>query len=39
MKNTMKFLAWCCLVAFLGVNGLIILVLYVKWVSRMVGTL
>jgi hypothetical protein len=39
MKDTIKFLGTCCLLAFLSVNALILLVLYVKWVSRMVGAI
>jgi len=39
MKETIKFLGTCCLLAFLSVNALILLVLYVKWVSRMVGAI
>jgi hypothetical protein len=39
MKDTIKFLGTCCLLAFLSVNALILLVLYVKWVSNMVGAI
>jgi len=39
MKDTIKFLGTCCLLAFLSVNALILLVLYVKWVSRMMGAI
>ena len=39
MKETIKFLGTCCLLAFLAVNALILLVLYVKWVSKMVGAI
>lgn len=39
MKDTIKFLGTCCLIAFLSVNALILLVLYVKWVSRMMGAI
>jgi hypothetical protein len=39
MKETIKFLGTCCLLAFLSVNALILLVLYVKWVSKMVGAI
>ena len=39
MKDTVKFLGTCCLIAFLSVNALILLVLYVKWVSRMMGAI
>ena len=39
MKDALKVLAMTCLIAFLSVNGLILLVLYVKWVSKMVGAL
>ena len=39
MKDTVKFLGTCCLIAFLSVNALILLVLYVKWVNRMMGAI
>ena len=39
MKDTIKFIGTCCLIAFLSVNALILLVLYVKWVSRMMGAI
>jgi hypothetical protein len=39
MKNALKILAMMCLIAFLSVNALILLVLYVKWVSRMMGAI
>ena len=39
MKDTIKFFATCAIAAFLAVNVLILLVLYVKWVSKMVGAL
>jgi hypothetical protein len=39
MKETIKFLGTCCLLAFLSVNALILMVLYVKWVSKMVGAI
>jgi len=39
MKDTIKFLAMTCLIAFLSVNALILMVLYVKWVSKIVGAL
>jgi hypothetical protein len=39
MKDTIKFLGTCCLLAFLSVNALILLVLYVKWVSKMMGAI
>ena len=39
MKETIKFLLMTCLIAFLSVNALILMVLYVKWVSKMVGAL
>jgi len=39
MKDALKFLAMTCFVSFLAVNALILLVLYVKWVSRIVGAL
>jgi len=39
MKETIKFLGTCCLIAFLSVNALILLVLYVKWVSKMMGAI
>jgi len=39
MKDTLKFLGTCCLIAFLSVYVLILLVLYVKWVSKTVGAL
>lgn len=39
MRDTIKFLGTCCLIAFLSVNALILLVLYVKWVSRMMGAI
>lgn len=39
MKDLIKFLATSAVVLFLGVNVLILLVLYVKWVSRLMGSL
>jgi hypothetical protein len=39
MKNALKVLATMCLIAFLSVNALILMVLYVKWVSKMVGVI
>ena len=39
MKEVIKFLATCAIGAFLAVNVLILMVLYVKWVSKMVGAL
>jgi len=39
MKDTVKFVGTCCLIAFLSGNALILLVLYVKWVSKMVGAI
>ena len=39
MKNALKVLATMCLIVFLSVNALILLVLYVKWVSRMMGAI
>ena len=39
MRDTIKFLGTCCLIAFLSVNALILLVLYVKWVSKMMGAI
>tara|TARA_R110000822_G_scaffold18041_1_gene59921 strand:+ start:19942 stop:20061 length:120 start_codon:yes stop_codon:yes gene_type:complete len=39
MKNALKILAMMCLIAFLSVNALILLVLYVKWVSKLMGAL
>ena len=39
MKNALKILAMMCLIAFLSVNALILLVLYVKWVSKMMGAI
>jgi len=39
MKEMIKFLATCAIGAFLAVNVLILMVLYVKWVSKIVGTL
>jgi len=39
MKDTLKFLGTCCLLAFLSVNALILLVLYVKWVSKLMGSI
>tara|TARA_R110000823_G_scaffold233593_1_gene359934 strand:- start:293 stop:412 length:120 start_codon:yes stop_codon:yes gene_type:complete len=39
MKDTIKFIGTCCLIAFLSVNALILLVLYVKWVSKMMGAI
>jgi len=39
MKDTLKFLGTCCLIAFLSVNALILLVLYVKWVSKLMGAI
>jgi len=34
-----KFLATCAIGAFLAVNVLILMVLYVKWISRLVGAI
>jgi len=39
MKDALKFLAMTCFVSFLAVNVLILMVLYVKWVSKMVGVI
>ena len=39
MKDIIKFLATGAVVLFLGVNVLILLVLYVKWISRLMGAL
>ena len=39
MKEMIKFLATCAIGAFLAVNVLILMVLYVKWISRLVGAL
>ena len=39
MKEMIKFLASGAVVLFLAVNALILLVLYVKWISRLVGAL
>ena len=39
MKDALKVLAMMCLIAFLSVNALILLVLYVKWVSKLMGAL
>lgn len=39
MKNALKILAMMCLIAFLSVNLIILLVLYVKWVSKMMGAI
>ena len=39
MKDALKFLAMTCFVSFLAVNALIVMVLYVKWISKMMGAL
>ena len=39
MKDALKVLAMMCLIAFLSVNALILMVLYVKWVSKLMGAL
>ena len=39
MKDTIKFLAMTCFISFLAVNALILLVLYVKWVSKLMGAI
>ena len=39
MKDALKFLAMTCFVSFLAVNALILMVLYVKWVSKIVGAI
>jgi hypothetical protein len=39
MKDALKVLAMTCLIAFLSVNALILMVLYVKWVSKMMGAI
>jgi len=39
MKDALKFLAMMCFLSFLAVNVLILMVLYVKWVSKMVGVI
>ena len=39
MKDLIKFLATGAVVLFLGVNVLILLVLYVKWVSKLMGAI
>jgi len=39
VKEMIKFLASGAVVLFLAVNALILLVLYVKWISRLVGAL
>jgi len=39
MKDALKFLAMTCFVSFLAVNALILMVLYVKWVSKLMGAI
>lgn len=39
MKDALKFLAMTCFLSFLAINALIVMVLYVKWVSRLMGAL
>jgi hypothetical protein len=39
MKDALKFLAMTCFISFLAVNALIVMVLYVKWVSKVVGAI
>jgi len=39
MKDTLIFIATSVVVMFLAVNALILMVLYVKWVSKIVGAL
>ena len=39
MKDALKFLAMTCFLSFLAINALIVMVLYVKWVSKIVGAL
>jgi len=39
MKDALKFLAMTCVLSFLGVNVLILIILYVKWVSKLIGAL
>jgi len=39
MKDTLIFIATSVVVMFLAVNALILMVLYVKWVSKMIGVL
>ena len=39
MKEMIKFLASGVVVLFLAVNALILMVLYVKWVSKLMGAL
>jgi len=39
VKEMIKFLATCAIGAFLAVNVLILMVLYVKWISKMMGAL
>jgi hypothetical protein len=39
MKDALKVLATMCFLVFLAVNALILMVLYVKWVSKMVGVI
>ena len=39
MKDTLIFIATSVVVMFLAVNVLILMVLYVKWVSKIVGAL
>jgi len=39
VKEMIKFLASSVVVLFLAVNALILMVLYVKWVSKMMGAI
>jgi len=39
MKDTLIFIATSVVVMFFAVNALILMVLYVKWVSKIVGAL
>lgn len=39
MKEMIKFFATSAVVLFLAVNVLILMVLYVKWVSKMMGAI
>ena len=39
MKDTLIFIATSVVVMFLAVNALILMVLYVKWVSKLMGAL
>jgi hypothetical protein len=39
VKEIIKFLASSVVVLFLAVNVLILMVLYVKWISKMMGAL